>query len=55
MTARKPESIAAELTVPERVLLFCLASDTDWGSKAGMTHATASAIVGEFGLGDDVK
>jgi hypothetical protein len=25
MIARKPEAIAAELTVPERVLLFCVA------------------------------
>jgi len=33
------ESIAAALTVPERVLLFCLASDTDW-VEAGVTHAT---------------
>jgi hypothetical protein len=33
-------SIAAELTVPERLLLFCLASDTDW-QAAGITHATA--------------
>jgi hypothetical protein len=24
------EASAAELTVPERVLLFCLASDTNW-------------------------
>ena len=31
----KPETIAAELTVPERVLLFCLASNTDW-VKAGV-------------------
>jgi hypothetical protein len=35
-----PESILAELTVPERLLLFCLASDTDW-AKVGVTHATA--------------
>jgi hypothetical protein len=28
------EMIAAELTVPERVLLFCLASGTNW-VKAG--------------------
>jgi hypothetical protein len=30
--ARAPtaQSIAAALTVPERLLLFCLASDTDW-------------------------
>jgi hypothetical protein len=34
------ETIAAELTVPERVLLFCLASDTNW-VKAGVSHATA--------------
>jgi hypothetical protein len=24
------ESIVAGLTIPERMLLFCLASDTDW-------------------------
>jgi hypothetical protein len=33
-------SIAAGLTVPERVLLFCLASNTDW-RHAGVTHADA--------------
>jgi hypothetical protein len=27
---RKPETIAAGLTVAERVLLFCIASRTDW-------------------------
>ena len=30
------ETIAAELSVPERVLLFCLASDTNW-VKAGVS------------------
>ena len=35
-----PESTLAELTIPERLLLFCLASDTDW-AKAGVTDATA--------------
>jgi hypothetical protein len=39
-----PDSIAAELTVPERILLFCLASDTDW-QKAGVTHATAQHMM----------
>jgi hypothetical protein len=34
------ESIAAALTVPERISLFCLASDTDW-QAASITHATA--------------
>jgi len=44
-TARAPtETIAAELTVPARVLLFCLASDTNW-VKAGVTHATAQHLL----------
>jgi hypothetical protein len=35
---------APELTAPERVLLFCLASGTDW-QKAGVTSATVTAMV----------
>jgi hypothetical protein len=44
--ARAPatETIAAELTVPERVLLFCLASDTNW-VKAGVSHSTAQHLL----------
>jgi hypothetical protein len=42
--APTPHNIAAALTVPERVLLFCLASDTDW-VKAGVTHATAQHMM----------
>jgi hypothetical protein len=38
------DSIAAELTVPERVLVFCLAWDTDW-QKAGVTHDTAQHMM----------
>jgi hypothetical protein len=38
------EIIAAELTVPERVLLFCLASDTNW-VKAGVSHATVQHLL----------
>jgi hypothetical protein len=38
------ESIAAALTVPERLLLFCLASNTDW-QAAGITHATAQQLM----------
>jgi hypothetical protein len=34
-----PETIAATLTVPERMLLFCIASDTDW-TAAGVASAT---------------
>jgi Na+/H+-dicarboxylate symporter len=32
-------TIAADLSVLERVLLFCLASNTEWG-QAGVTGAT---------------
>jgi hypothetical protein len=38
------ETIAAELTVPERLLLFCLASDSDW-QAASITHATAQQMM----------
>jgi hypothetical protein len=38
------DTIAAELTVPERVLLFCLASGTDW-FKAGVTHSVAQHLL----------
>ena len=38
------QSIAAELTVPERLLLFCLASDTDW-QAASITHARAQQMM----------
>jgi hypothetical protein len=34
------ESIAASLTVSEQLLLFCIATDTDWAA-AGITGATA--------------
>jgi hypothetical protein len=40
MTDKIAESIATSLTVSERLLLFCIASDTDW-SAAGLTGATA--------------
>jgi hypothetical protein len=38
------ETIAAELSVPERVLLFCLASDTDW-VKAGVPTITVQHLL----------
>jgi hypothetical protein len=38
------DTIAAELTVPERVLLFCLASDTNW-VKAGVSHSTTQHLL----------
>jgi hypothetical protein len=44
MKAAATIAIAAELSVPERVLLFCLASGTEW-ALAGVTGATATAMV----------
>jgi hypothetical protein len=46
MMAKPPaaESIAAGLTIPERLLLFCLATNTDW-QAASITHATAQHIL----------
>jgi hypothetical protein len=42
---RKREDVAAAaLSVPERMLLFCIASDTDW-QKAAITGATITAMV----------
>jgi hypothetical protein len=35
---------AAELTVPERVLLFCVASETEW-AQAGVTGATVTMML----------
>jgi hypothetical protein len=39
-----PEMIAEGLSVTERVLLFCIGSDTDW-QQAGVTHATAQQMM----------
>jgi hypothetical protein len=44
MAQATAESISAALTVPERLLLFCLASDTDW-QAASITHATAQHLM----------
>jgi hypothetical protein len=45
MTRRPLASeIAVELGVKERVLLFCLASGTDW-ERAGVRHATAQHML----------
>jgi hypothetical protein len=41
-----PDGIAADLTVPERMLLFCIASDTDWAT-GGVTHAHGAAHDGQ--------
>ena len=47
MPRPKPDSAAfqaAALSVPERVLLFCVASRTDW-ERAGITGAFVTAMV----------
>ena len=44
MAKPTPASIAAALTVPERLLLFCLATDTDW-QAANITHDTAQHLL----------
>jgi hypothetical protein len=37
-------AMAAELSVPERVLLFCVASGTDW-EQVGITKAMVTAMI----------
>jgi hypothetical protein len=39
-----PADIAASLTVPERMMLFCVASDTDW-IKAGVRAVTTRGLL----------
>ena len=43
--AREPESIAEGLTVPERILLFCIDSGTDWQKASSVNAATVAAMV----------
>jgi hypothetical protein len=42
--APSTDTIAAGLSVPERVLLFCLASGTDW-LKAGVPTITVQHLL----------
>jgi hypothetical protein len=42
---REPQSIAEGLTVPERTLLFCIDSGTDWQKASSVTGATVTAMV----------
>ena len=43
--ARRPETIAEDLTVPERILLLCIDSGTDWQTASRVTTATVAAMV----------
>jgi hypothetical protein len=41
----QPEVVTgSDLSVPERVLLFCVASGTEW-ERAGVTGATVTAMI----------
>jgi hypothetical protein len=42
---REPQSIAEGLTVPERTLLFCIDSGTDWQKASSVTGVTVTAMV----------
>ena len=45
MSKRPAKAAAAPvLSIPERVLLFCVASDTDW-EHAGITGTTVTAMI----------
>jgi hypothetical protein len=43
-SVKAPSEIAARLTVQERVLLFCVASRTDW-SRAGVSAGAATQLL----------
>jgi hypothetical protein len=47
MAKPKPDSPAVQaeaLSIPERFLLFCIASKTEW-ERAGITGATVTAMI----------
>jgi hypothetical protein len=36
--------VSADLSIPKRILLFCVASDTEW-ERAGVTGATVTSMI----------
>jgi hypothetical protein len=42
--SKRLDAIDAELSIPERILLFCVASRTEW-DRAGVTGATVTVLV----------
>jgi hypothetical protein len=42
---RNPESLAADLSVPERTLLLCIASGVDWEDTPSVTSVTVAISV----------
>jgi hypothetical protein len=43
--ARSPENLAADLSVPERTLLLCIASGVDWKDTPSVTSVTIAISV----------
>jgi hypothetical protein len=41
---RRPTSAASDLTIRERLLLFCVASSTDW-QRAGISGEIVTAMI----------
>ena len=54
MAEPKPEAIAAQLSVEERVLLFCVASGTDW-TRAGISIVIMRNVVLRGLINRDLK
>ena len=44
-TQPTPAEVAAKLTVPQRLLLFCAASNTDWQKVAGIHTPTVQLAI----------
>jgi hypothetical protein len=42
--SKRLDAIRSELSTPERILLFCVASGTEW-ERAGVTRATITMLV----------
>jgi hypothetical protein len=42
--SKRLDAVRTELSIPERILLFCVASGTEWES-AGVTGATVTVLV----------
>jgi hypothetical protein len=45
IAGKTAEMFAEGLSVPERIMLFCVASATDWQKAAGLTHTIARRLM----------
>jgi hypothetical protein len=55
MIEQEPESITADLTVPERILLLCIDSRTDWQKVSRITGETVTAVVAKGLVDRDLR